>query len=300
GGSRGLGLVIARTIVARGGRVCLVARDADELERAERDLVERGGDVLPIVGDVTQEGFAAQCVQACVGAFGALDVVINNAGLITVGPVESMRKRDYEAAMDLHFWAPLAFVEAALPELKARGGRVVNISSIGGKIAVPHMLPYSASKFALTGWSEGLRAELLKDGVAVTTVCPPLMRTGSPRHAQFKGHHEDEHTWFTLAASVPGVSMAAETAAARIVDALERGNPEVLLSAPFRLAAAFHGAFPGTTTTLMALATRLLPDVDDDDGAGSEAKEGKDVGSAWAPSAFTMLNEIAALKNNEH
>src|SRR5204863_5194639 len=123
---------------------------------------------------------------------------------------------------------PLFTTLSVLPAMRRQGeGRIVNISSIGGKIAVPHLLPYDASKFALTGFSEGLRAELLKDGIYVTTVCPGLMRTGSPRNADFKGQHEAEYAWFSIGDSLPGMSMSAEAAAERIVTAFRQGEAEV-------------------------------------------------------------------------
>src|SRR5205085_11782954 len=138
-----------------------------------------------------------------------------------------------EEVMKVHFWAPLHTTLAALPEMRQRrDGRIVNISSIGGKVSVPHLLPYSASKFALTGWSEGLRSELLKDGIYVTTVCPGLMRTGSPRNALFKGKNEAEYAWFSISDALPIVSMSAKRAAQQIVDAAARGAAEVVLSRP--------------------------------------------------------------------
>ena len=86
---------------------------------------------------------------------------------------------------------------------RRRCGRIVNIASIGGLIAVPHLAPYSVSKFALVGYSDALRAELAKDGIRVTTVCPGLMRTGSAGHALVKGHHQAEFAWFGALSSLP-------------------------------------------------------------------------------------------------
>src|SRR5205823_4029010 len=134
--------------------------------------------------DVTHRREVTQFVRATRERFGRIDVLVNNAGTIEVGPMEVMTLDDYDRAMKTHFWGPLYMVLAVLPELrKRREGRIVNVSSIGGKISVPHLLPYCASKFALTGFSQGLRAELAKDGIVVTTVCPGLMRTGSPLNA---------------------------------------------------------------------------------------------------------------------
>ena len=81
---------------------------------------------------------------------------------------------------------------------RQRDGRIVNVSSIGGKIGVPHLVPYCASKFALTGLSDSIRGELARHGIYVTTVCPRMMRTGSPFNAWFKGHYREEFTWFAV------------------------------------------------------------------------------------------------------
>jgi NAD(P)-dependent dehydrogenase (short-subunit alcohol dehydrogenase family) len=197
GSSRGLGLVIARELVRHHAKVVICARDRGELERARADLLARGGRVLAVPVDVTNRVQIAQLVEIVHQHWGRIDVVINNAGVIQVGPMEVMTASDYEEAMQTHFWGPLHLVLAVLPEMRGRrDGRIVNITSIGGKLAVPHLLPYSVSKFALVGFSEGLRAELAKDGIAVTTVVPGLMRTGSVVQAMFKGQHEQEYAWF--------------------------------------------------------------------------------------------------------
>src|SRR5439155_26253999 len=147
-------------------------------------------------------------------------------------------ERDYQESMDVHFWGPLHAMNAVLPLMRARGGgRIVNISSIGGKVGVPHLAPYCASKFALVGLSESAAAELRKDNIYLTTVCPGLMRTGSARNALFKGRNEQEYTWFTLSGSLPGMSQCAERAARRIVNACRWGEPELITSLPAALGA---------------------------------------------------------------
>ena len=119
-----------------------------------------------------------------------------------------MTLADYQEAMSVHFAAPLIATMAVLPAMRAGGGgRIVNISSIGGKVPAPHMLPYVASKFALTGFSEGLRVELEKENIFVTTVCPGLFRSGSPRNAFFKGRYEDEYAWFATSDVLPVMSI---------------------------------------------------------------------------------------------
>src|SRR5580698_6025141 len=198
GGSRGLGLELARQLARQRARLTLIARDLMELKRAERELTALGAEVLTVSCDIRQQEEVVEAVARTVTAMGRVDVLINNAGIIQVGPMDEMSLADYEDAMAVHFFGPLYFTLAALPHMKAAGtGRIVNISSMGGKIAVPHLLPYTASKFALTGFSEGLRAELKQKNIRVTTVCPGLMRTGSARNAVIKGRYQHEYAWFS-------------------------------------------------------------------------------------------------------
>src|SRR5437667_9599934 len=208
GGSRGLGLVLARQICARGGNVALIARDPEELARAKADLAPHGGVVLAIECDLLDAKQIRSAVRRIIDRFGKIDVLINNAGIIEVGPLEHVTSEDFERAMRLHFWAPLELISQIVPEMRIwGGGRIVNISSIGGKVAVPHMASYSASKFALTGLSDALRAELARDNIYVTTVAPGLMRTGSHVNAKFKGKHDIEVALFAASAGSPLVSM---------------------------------------------------------------------------------------------
>ena len=297
GGSRGLGLVLAREAVREGARVAICARDPEELARARADLFTRGGVVLDVPCDLTDQDQVERMVRTVLDALGAVHVLINNAGVIEVGPAEEMTLADYEEAMRTHFWGPLYTTLAVLPDMRRRGeGRVVNISSIGGKVAVPHLLPYGASKFALVGLSEGLRAELIKDGIYVTTVCPGLMRTGSPVNATFKGQHRAEFAWFSVGASLPLLTLSAERAARKILSACKHGDAEVILSLPAKLATAFHGLFPGLTADLLGLFNRLLPGPG---GIGTARAKGRDSTSAVAPSVLTALSDRAARQNNE-
>src|SRR4051812_39857815 len=177
GGSRGLGLLLAREFGLLGAKVAICARDMDELDRAVTDLTSYGIEVLAKQCDLLSEEQVKQTVECVTDYFGRIDVLVNNAGTIAVGPMETMTSEDYLESMGLHFWAPLHSSLAVLPQMKARGeGRIVNISSIGGKIPAPHLLPYTAGKFALVGLSEGMRQELAKDNIFVTTVCPGLIR----------------------------------------------------------------------------------------------------------------------------
>ncbi|MEW6737115.1 MAG: SDR family oxidoreductase [Acidobacteriota bacterium] len=297
GGSRGLGLVMARQFVQKGAKVAICARDETELLRAQDDLVRQGGEVLTVVCDVTSKQDVYRMVAKVLTHFGHIDVLVNNAGTIAVGPMEVMTQQDYEEAMKIHFWAPFYTTLAVLPEMRRRrNGRIVNISSIGGKLSVPHLLPYSASKFALVGFSEGLRAELAKDGIVVTTVCPGLMRTGSPRNAFFKGQHQAEYTWFSISDALPFISMSAERAASQIIKACQHGDAEVVLTLPAKLATLLHGIFPGFTEDMLGFINKLLPAPG---GIGSQRAKGAESYTDLSPSWLTTLSDQAAERNNE-
>jgi NAD(P)-dependent dehydrogenase (short-subunit alcohol dehydrogenase family) len=288
GGSRGLGLVMARQLVAAGARVAICARDPDELRRAEADL---GGEVTTVTCDITEPDQLDRLVGEVHAALGPIDALINNAGIIQVGPMKLMTIEDYERAMATHFWAPLRLTLAVLPRMLERGeGRIVNISSIGGKIAVPHMLPYTASKFALVGLSEGMRAELAKDNIKVTTVVPGLMRTGSPVNATFKGRNEAEYAWFAAGDSSHLTAMQAER---QIITAMRRGRPEITLSVQAKLATRLFGLAPALAQRALSLIDRLLPKPG---GIGEAAALGSE---SRRPSLLTRASDRAALRNNE-
>jgi NAD(P)-dependent dehydrogenase (short-subunit alcohol dehydrogenase family) len=297
GGSRGLGLVLARQLIALDARVAICARDTDELARARAELEQRGGSVLALTCDVTDRDDLRLFLQSVRDELGPIDVLVNNAGVIDVGPYEHMTSEDYERAMATHFWAPLHAINAVVPQMRERReGRIVNITSIGGKIAVPHLLPYTASKFALVGLSEGMRAELAKDGIRVTTVVPGLMRTGSPPNAMFKGQHREEYAWFAISSSLPLTSMRVERAAARIIEAMRHGDPEVVLSIQAKLAIKLNALAPVLAQRVAGLANRLLPAPG---GIGTERIAGRDSGSSATASILTRTTERAARKNNE-
>ncbi len=299
GGSRGLGLTIARQIAAEGGRLALLARDEDELQRACAELRELGGEAFAVPCDLLDRGQSLGAIESVVDHYGALDVLINNAGIIEVGPLDNMRRGDFEKAMGLHFWAPFNLIQQVIPHMRrAGGGRIVNISSIGGKVAVPHMGPYSMSKFALVGLSDAFRSELARDGIHVTTVTPGMMRTGSQVHAKFKGNHGAEFTWFSLSTTLPFVAVDAERAAAKIVSACRRGQSSLIIGLPARLGIIGNALFPSLTGELMKMASRFLPA-----SVGVEGDELKSGAEARAESVLpdwvTRLGARASAQHNE-
>lgn len=287
GGSRGLGLVLARGLLQRGAEVAVAARDSEELRRAARDLgryASPGSGVWTVACDVRDPSDVEHMMRELEARVGTIDVLINNAGVIQVGPVEAMTFNDYEEAMQVHFFGPLRTTLAVLPSMKARGsGRIINISSLGGKLAVPHMLPYSASKFALTGFSEGLHAELKKYGIMVTNVCPGLMRTGSARRAMVKGRHGSEYAWFSTSAALPLITMSAERAAKRIIRGIQRGEAEILVGLPAKAAAAFHALSTPTTVDFLAVIEEHVLPEPGQLPSGAERREGRELREAEPP-----------------
>ena len=259
GGSRGLGFLLAREFGRQGCRIAICARDGQELERARADLERQDIVVLALPCDVADREAVEGLVSEVSGRFGRIDVLVNNAGVIQVGPIRSMTVPDFQAAMDVMYWGTVYASLAVLPQMQARGqGRIVNISSVGGKVSVPHLVPYSCAKFAAVAFSEGLRAELAGEGIAVTTIVPGLMRTGSHLNAEAKGDQEGEFVRFALAATLPLISMDAEQAAREIVAATRRGEAERILSLPANVIARLQGLFPGTMANLLSLVNRFL------------------------------------------
>jgi short-subunit dehydrogenase len=300
GGSRGLGLLIARELAKAGCRLAISARDESELERARADLERLGAEVETIVADVGKRDEAERMVQQATRRFGRVDLLVNNAGIIQVGPLAATTLDDFEQAMDVMYWGAVYPTLAVLPQMQARRrGRIANVTSIGGKISVPHLLPYSCAKFAAVGFSEGLAAEVAQEGIVVTTIVPGLMRTGSHLHAIFKGNHEAEYGLFTPLASMPLVSMDAERAARQVVQAIRRGKSEWFLGITATLATRFHGLFPGTTVELLGLMNRLLPGAGRDQTAGAPGHRVHDRLDSRLLDAATTLGRRAAERFNE-
>ncbi|HEU5229383.1 MAG TPA: SDR family NAD(P)-dependent oxidoreductase [Ktedonobacteraceae bacterium] len=299
GGSRGLGLALAEEFALQGGRIVICSHEEEELELARRRLAEQGANVLAIPCDMTQRDQVQHLIDQATTHYGRIDILVNNAGIITVGPIEAQTLDDYEDSMRVIYWGAVHATMAALPQmLERKQGHIVNISSIGGKVSVPHLLPYASAKFALTGFSEGLYAELKKKGIHVVTVIPGLMRTGSPVNAFFKGKHHAEYTWFDIANSLPLLSISAKKAARSIVKATRKNKAQITLTLPAKLLARFHGLFPGLTMKIMSIADRLLPRAGEVQGL--DRRTGKESETALSQSFLTTLGQRAAQEYNQY
>ena len=298
GGSRGLGLAMARELADEGCRLVICARDEAELQRAGEELEQRGAEVLAVRCDVADRDDVQRMVDAARQAFGRIDVLICNAGVIQVGQVHSMELEDFRAAMDIMYWGVLYPILAVVPEMRQRhAGRIAIISSIGGKISVPYLLPYNAAKFAAVGLAEGLRAELADDGISVTNIVPGLMRTGSYLNAYYSGDaegREKAYRLFVPLSSLPLLTSSAESAAKAYVRAIKRGAGEYIFPPQYGLIVRLHGLAPATTARAFSFIDRMLPTTE----AGTETEAGRKIDArieqapVWR--ALTVLGRWAA------
>ncbi len=267
GSSRGFGLAIAEQFARAGARVVLTARDQVALGRARNLLLERGAaladNVIAFPCDVRERAEVEKLIAHVEGHWGRIDVLVNNAGIISIGPVESQPVEAYEDAIRTNYLSMVYTSLAVLPKMLARrDGAIVNITSIGGKVAIPHLLPYSGSKFAAVGFSEGLGAEVRAKGVRVTTVTPGLLRTGSPRNTKVVGKRAEEFRWFNLGDSLPGLSRDAYAAAGRVLRAAETAETELSITPQAALMARLYPLAPALASRLSSLTNRFLPGPD--------------------------------------
>jgi NAD(P)-dependent dehydrogenase (short-subunit alcohol dehydrogenase family) len=264
GGSRGLGLEIARQFGLGGAHLVLVARNEDELRNALGKLhaegaIPNGAAAHIVVADVSKQEDCERAIASATERFGRVDVLVNCAAIMTVAPFEDQTTEAFHQAMDINFFGALYAIQAVLPQMLERGaGSIVNIASIGGKVAVPHMLPYVAGKFALVGFSEGLHAELRHKGIRVTTVCPGLMRTGAHVQVKLAGDAEKEYRWFALGATMPGLSIAARSAARKIFAATVAGKAEITITPQAWLGAPVMGMAPNFSQQFAAAVNHLV------------------------------------------
>jgi short-subunit dehydrogenase len=279
GGSRGLGFALAQDLIQRGAEVILLARDPGEL----RDACEKlGPHAHAIRCDVTSQTQLAQAIQSVIRDFGTIDTFIHNAGLISVGPFQSFTDRDFKNAVNLHLKTAVTSVRLLQPVMNG-GGRIAFISSIGGKVGLPHMSAYSATKFALGGFAEAVRPELAADGISLTVAYPGLMRTGSPPRATVKGDAEHEFLWFASADELPLFSMAADRAARKILNAIIKRRSEIIVGWSAKALTLMRNLAPELTAISMRIANSALPK-----SKSKVAVQGEDARQAFDESPLTQ------------
>lgn len=260
GGSSGLGLALAHRLIAKGARIAICSRTEARNKQAVEELEASGGEVVAFKTDVSQPKEVDKMIRKVIDKFGRLDILVNNAGIMQVGLQEDMDIKDFEEAMNSNFWAPLHVMKAVIPHFKENGGgRIVNITSVGGKLAIPYLLPYTASKHALVGLSEGMHAELKKDNIQVVTVVPFLVQTGSTENAILKGSADDQGSRHMLeSASTSVLAQDVDVAARKIIKGIEYGESEVILSFMGKAATVLQGVAPGWVSLLMSAAAGYM------------------------------------------
>jgi NAD(P)-dependent dehydrogenase (short-subunit alcohol dehydrogenase family) len=296
GGSRGLGLAMARCFADEGAHLALLARSADQLRTAAASLASRGARVITVACDVRDRAAVTSAIDAVIRTFGRVDVLVNNAGVIQVTPFVHASPRDFENSIATHLWGPLHTINAALPHLVHARGRIVNIASVGGRVAIPHMAPYCVGKFALVGLSEALRAELAPYGVSVTTVSPFLMRTGSHRNVIVRGQHRKEAALFALGTATGLTAMSADRAARQIVHAARARRSHASPGWPSRLAALGQGLAPAIVSGIATLVTRVALPAPSRHADGSDGVESRQIDLGRLARTFASS---AALKYNQ-
>jgi NAD(P)-dependent dehydrogenase (short-subunit alcohol dehydrogenase family) len=298
GGTRGLGLLLAEEFGLRGARVAVCGRDHEAVERAERRLGAMGIEVLARPVDLGDRFQAELFVERVLCEWQRIDVLVNNAGAIQVAPIEATSLATLEEGMRSNFWSAANTTFAALPALRKQGrsARIVNVTSIGGRVGLPHMLSYTASKFAILGFSEALRAELARARIPVVTVIPGPMRTGSFYNAEFASRSRSEFAWFSVLSSLPIVSIDARRAAGRIVRATAEGSAVVHLGLSAHFLDLAHGISPRFVIWTMQLLDRVLPRPAD---APSDTWRGREISSPLQHSRLLTLGNRAAALHNE-
>lgn len=307
GASRGLGLLIARELLERDHRVVVCSRTRSDLESARAQLLEQvpGGQVEVRACDVSDRSAVLELVEEVESGVGPIEVLVTVAGVIQVGPAESMTFEHYDEALGIMLHGPINITLPVVRAMRKRGrGRIGTITSVGGEVTPPHLLPYAVAKSGAVAFSEGLSAELAGTGVTSTTVVPGLMRTGSHERAHFTGQAHQEYAWFAPSASLPLLTMSADRAARKIVEAVLSGDARLELTTLTRVGVRFRGLLPGTTTRLMGLGARLLPSAPSpaDVTAPGEVVEGREASrrlDSRIVDGLTTLGSKAARRNNE-
>lgn len=292
GATRGLGLELSRQLTRAGAHLAICGRDELRLAAARAELQSQGADFLAERCDVTDAADVATFVSHVLARHGAIDAVINCAGVLAVGPATALTEGDYREAMDVMYLGPVRMNAAVLPIMLRQGrGRIVNIASLGGEVGMPRMGAYCGAKAALEMYSRGLAAELAGEGIVVTTVVPGFMRTGAHINGRFMGDHEGEYAWFSLSSSLPAVSIPADAAARRIIRAMQRGEREVLVGPLARTSVFFMRNAHWLTDAALRVVHRVLPGTHD---RNAEAYFGFQSTTALSESLLTKLGRDAA------
>jgi short-subunit dehydrogenase len=246
GASSGIGEATALALAGRGAAVMLAARAEEKLRFLEREISAAGGRALGMRTDVTDRDSVEAMVERTIEAFGSLDVLVNNAGLGLSGRVAELRAEDLRHVLEVNLIGPLVCIQAVLPHMR-QGGRIINVSSVVGKRAIPKVGGYCATKSALNALSDALRVEVAGRGITVTSVYPGTTQTAFRENSR---RTKDEKRGWRPRGVVP------EEVAAKIAAAAESGGRDVYVTLPDRLFVAGTMLAPGLFDRLLRLWAR--------------------------------------------
>jgi short-subunit dehydrogenase len=191
GASQGIGKATALLFANKGYDLVLTARHSDRLTVVAQEIQKLDRQALVIPTDVRDPDQVKNSIDKALEQYGAIDVLVNNAGIYVSGPVESFSLEEWHHAIDTNLCGYVHTIHAVLPHMLARSkGAIVNVSSIGGKVPIPYLVPYTATKFGVTGMTAAMHAELKPKGIHVCGIYPNLIKTSFTERAIFTGYDE--------------------------------------------------------------------------------------------------------------
>jgi short-subunit dehydrogenase len=248
GASSGIGWALAQRLADVRARLVLASRNEERLDRLAAAIRQRGGEAYAVATDVTDAGQRARLVVEAVASLGGLDVLVNNAGVGAMGPFAEAREERLRRIFDVNFFGSTELTRLALPHLvRGRAPLLVNVASVLGRRAIPGCTEYCASKFAMAGWSEGLRAELASRGVHVLLVCPGSIQTS------FRENLIEDRIRYGWQR---GRGISADRCAQQIVRAMKRRQNEVVITTEAKLLVWLNRLVPWLIDGIMARLAR--------------------------------------------
>jgi short-subunit dehydrogenase len=243
GASSGIGNALALRLAEQRVRVVIASRNQERLDTLAATIRQRGGEVHVIATNVADAGQRARLIESSVAALGGLDILINNAGVGAKGFFSDASEERLRQIFEVNFFGCTELTRLALPHLRSgHNPMIVNIGSILGKRAIPDMVEYCASKFALQGWSEGLRAELAQAGIHVLMVCPGTIET------EFREHLLEQRSNRQFRQR----GMTADRCAALTIAAMRRRRNEIVVTAGAKMLAWLNRLSPRLVDWMMA------------------------------------------------
>ncbi|NJR50263.1 MAG: SDR family oxidoreductase [Leptolyngbyaceae cyanobacterium CSU_1_3] len=249
GASQGIGKAAAILFAQKGYNLVLAARNYDRLLAFAQQLEEQGHSTLAMSTDVRDSEQVKGLVERAIAQYGSIDVLVNNAGIYTSGPTEDYSLEDWHQIVDTNLWGYIHTIHAVLPHLIAqKSGTIINVVSIGGKVPLPYLVPYSTSKFAVTGLTKALTSELSPKGITVCGIYPSIIKSDFLERAIFCGKDaadvNDRRQQVEQVLAVPGIEKPEDVAKA-IWEAVKHQRTEVLVG----------------SATVSLVAHRLVPDL---------------------------------------